>query len=172
MKFLRYCYQIDIDFSNPKCRTFGNGDVAGHVIENKVYLYIHGFPDLLCEFFNDENVELSDMYLINWATNTSLFIKSTIGNEYNPNLNIDIPVIIQKMKFYGNGKAYNPNDYFLHDAKNCSIALKHNGESYYITVEGKPIYEKGISNENAAKYVFDKFVTDIHMYIKKRWSIK
>lgn len=172
MKFLRYCYQIDIDFSNPGCRTFGNGEVAGHVIGNKVYLYIHGFPNLLCEFFNDENAELSDKYLIDWATNTSLFIQDTIGIMFNPNLNIDIPTIIQNMKYYGNGKIYNPDDRCLDDV-DCRpmLALKHDRDSYFITVDGKPIYEEGISNESVAKRIFDKFVADIRMYIKKRWHI-
>lgn len=172
MKFLRYCYQIDIDFSSPECHAFGNGKVGGHVIGDRVYLYVHGFPSLLCEFFNDKNAELSDKYLIDWATNTSLLIQSTIGNEYNPKLNIDIPTIVQNMKYYGNGETYNPNASVLYDV-DCRLilALKCDGNSYYITVDGKPVYEEGISNKHVAKRIFDKFVNDIHMYIKKRWPI-
>lgn len=52
------------------------------------------------------------------------------------------------------------------------VELKRADNSYFVTVDGESVYEKGIVNEKIATDMFNKLSNDIMAYIKKRWPIK
>lgn len=150
MRFLRFCYELDFDITH-NCRHFGKDGVHGWVIkEQYVYLGFPKMPRIYGEFLNDEGVVLSDDYLTNWAKNTSNLITDSVCTVFNT----DIPSTIENMKFYGNGERYNPEDSFLTDEHYIPIlSLMYNGTSYYITLNGNPIYTNGISDISIAKKI-------------------
>ena len=173
MKFLRYCYTLDIDLSEENCRTFGDGKVFGYVIGDNVYLLVPGIPNLLCHCFNDDNTVLSDDYLCRWGTNMTAFIKETVGTVVNPQIVIDVPTILRNLKYYETGDAYNPNNIMMYTVlSHPVIELKQSDDIFFITVDGESLYEKGIVNKKVAEDLFYKLSNDIGAYIKKRWPIK
>ena len=173
MKFLRYCYGIDFDISDETCHPFGDGKVLGYVIKNNVYLGVSGNPNLFCHFTSDGNTELSDEYLCRWGTNMAALIKDTVGTVINLHLAIEVPSILRNLKCYEKGDVYDPNNIMMHTVLSRPfIELKQADGSFFVTVDGESLYERGIVNEKLAKDLFDKLSNDISVYIKKRWPIK
>lgn len=173
MKFLRYCYGIDFDISDEACRTFGDGKIFGYVIDNNVYLGVLGNPDLFCHFNNDDDTELTEDFLCHWGENISSFIKDTTGTVVNLRLAVQVPSILRNLKCYENGGDYNPNNPMMFTVLSRPVVeLKRADNSYFVTVDGESVYEKGIVNEKLATDLFNKLSNDIRAYIKKRWPIK
>ncbi len=172
MKFLRYCYKMDIDISNNSCHSFGNNKVFGYTILNDVYLNVSGMPNLFCHFFNDNSMELTDEFLCKWGNNVSSFIKDTIGTVINLQLVIDVPNILRNLKYFETGVPYDPNNKEMYLIKSHPIVdLLQTGDSYFITIDGKSLYDRGIVNEKLANDLFKKVSDDISAYINKRWPI-
>lgn len=174
MKFQHYCTEGDICISSPNCRHFGRNGVHGYVVDEKyIFLGIDGLPNIYCQFTNDGNIELTDNILYEWAKNTSSFIKDTVGTVVNLRLSLDVPSILRNLNYYENGDVYNRNNPMMFDEKSFPIvSLKNANNSFFITVDNEPLYERGIMNKNVAEDLFKKLSTDIRMYIKKRWPIK
>lgn len=163
MKFLRFCNELDFDISH-NCRHFGKDGIHGWVI-NEQYVYL-GFPNLprkYGEFLNDEARMLSDDYLINWAANTSMLITDSVCTVFHT----DIPSTIENMKYSVNDEEYNSEDSFLTDMHYKPIlSLMHNGNSFYITLDGRPVNMKGISDVHIAEKIYDRLADSILRYVK------
>ena len=174
MKFQRYCYESDINTEHPACRHFGKDGIHGYVLSNKyVFLGISGMPNIYCVFSNNDNTELTDVFLNEWAINTSAFIKETVGVVLNPSLSMEVPSIIRNLRLSENGTVFNTNSPLLFEVQSFPVvSLERDGNSFFVIVDGEPLYDKGITNERLAKEVFKKLSNDISLYIKKRWPIK
>lgn len=173
MKFLRYCYGIDFDISDETCRPFGDGKVFGYVINNNIYLGVSGNPNLFCHFINNDNTELSDDSLCRWGANMTTFIKETVGTVVNLRLAIEVPTILHNLNYYEIGDVYDPNNILMHAVLSHPVVeLKQADDSFFVTVDGESLYEKGIVNKKLAEDLFYKLSNDIGAYIKKRWPIK
>lgn len=174
MKFQRYCAEIDIEITNPQCRHFGGNKFHGYVIgERYVYLSIEGLPNYYCEFINNEGKILSDDFLLEWAKNTTAFIKETIGTAINPSLTMEVPTILRNLTYYENGEVYDCNNPMMFIEKSSPIvSLNSINRSYFITINNEPLYERGITDKRLAESIFNKLSNDIRTYIKKRWPIK
>ena len=174
MKFQRYCYENDINTQHPQCRHFGNNENHGYVLGEKyVYLSVSGMPNTYCEFSNNDNAPLTDAFLNEWAINTSAFIKETVGVVINPLLSMEVPSIIRNLRLSEDGEAFNASSPSLFKVR-CFpvVSLEKDGDSYYVIVDGEPLYDRGITNGHLANNVFKKLSGDIRLYIKKRWPIK
>lgn len=174
MKFQRYCYESDIDFQSTECRHFGKNGIHGYVLGEKyIFLGVSGMPNFFCEFSNNNNTPLSDDFLNEWAINASAFIKETVGVVVNPNLSMEVPSIIRNLRLSEDGKAFNASSPSLFNVRSYPVvSLERDGDSYYVIVDGEPLYDRGITNEHLANDVFNKLSRDIHLYITKRWPIK
>lgn len=174
MKFQRYCFESDINFQHPDCRHFGMNGMHGYVLgERYVYLSVSGMPNTYCEFSNNDNAPLTDDFLNEWAINASAFIKETVGVLINPSLSMNVPFIIRNLRFYENGEAFNANSQSLYEIQSFPVvSLERDGNSFFVIVDGEPLYDRGITNERLATDVFNQLSKDISLYIKKRWPIK
>ena len=174
MKFQRYCYESDICIQRPDCRHFGKNGIHGYFIGEKyIYLGVSGMPNIYCEFTNNESIPLTEDFLNEWAINTTAFIKETVGVVINPSLTMQVPSIIRNLMNYEDGKPFDTNSQLLCEVQSFPVvSLERDGVSYYVIVDGEPLYDRGITNEHIANDVFKKLSWDIHLYIKKRWPIK
>ena len=57
-------------------------------------------------------------------------------------------------------------------ASNPIVELKQFNESFFITINGETLYERGIVDKRFASKLFEKVTNDICAYIKKRWPIQ
>lgn len=173
MKFLRYCYEIDINTDADNCISFGDRNIFGYEINDNVYLKVRGVPTLFCLFYNDSQTELTNDFLCKWGNNVSVFIKDTIGTVINLALAIDVPNILRSLKIYETGCLYDPNSVGMYTVTSRPfIELRRLDNSFFITVDGNPLYNRGIVNEKVANDLFKKLSGDITEYIKKRWPIE
>ena len=88
-------------------------------------------------------------------------------------LSLNVPSILCNLTYYEKGDTYKKDNPMMYDIKSFPVvALKNANNSYFVTVDDEPLYERGITNKNVAEGLFKKLSTDIRMYIKKRWPIK
>lgn len=174
MKFQRYCSESDICISSPGCRHFGRNGIHGYVVDEKyIYLGVDSLPNIYCQFSNDGNIELSDNFLFEWAKNTSSFLKDTVGTVINLQLSLEVPSILRNLKCFENGDMYIRDNLMMFVEKSFPvISLVNANNSFFVTVDNEPLYERGITNKKVAEDLFNKLSQDIKMYIKKRWPIK
>ena len=172
MKFQRYCFENDINIE--ESRHFGTNGIHGYVLnERYVYLNVSGCPNLYCEFTNNDNTSLTDDFLNEWARNTSALIKDTVGTVINPLLSIEVPSILRNLQNYENGDVYDASNPLMNVERSIPIvSLIRLNNMYFITIDGEPLYKRGITNQRVAEDLFNKLSRDISLYIKKRWPIK
>lgn len=128
MKFQRYCSESDICISSLGCRHFGRNGIHGFVVDEKyIYLGIDGLPTIYCQFSNDNNIELSDNFLFEWARNTSSFMKETIGTAVNLQLSLEVPSIIRNLKNFEKGDVNNRDNPMMFDEKSFPVVSLKKG---------------------------------------------
>lgn len=176
MKFLRYCYSIDIDIQAPACRIFtSENDFLGYVINDRVYLSIRGDINLYAEFLYDKKQSLTDEYLHSWGKNTSTFIRETIGVYINHHLFTTYPQTMLRLHHcLTNDEQYERCKDMLqtdsvHEVK---VELKHFDKLYFVTINGKPLHKEGIANKRVAQELFSIINKDVSLYLSKRWPTK
>ena len=176
MKFLRYCYSIDIDIQNPTCSSFAkDNDFEGFVVNDKVYLSIRGDINLYVEFLNDEKQSLTNEYLYSWGKNTTTFNRETIGMHINPHLSAKWRLTLLKLHHcLTNDKQYEQYQDMLQidSVRQVKVELKHINELYFITINGSPLCEEGITNKRIAQELFNIINNDINLYLLRRWPTK
>ena len=80
MRFLKYCYELDLDLNSEGVIHFGNGSVHGYILQGKlIAVQVSDHGDLFCLFEKDNGTkELTPDYAITFAVNITELLQATI----------------------------------------------------------------------------------------------
>lgn len=80
MRFLKYCYELDLDLNSEEVIHFGDGSVHEYILQGKIVaVQVSSHCDLFCLFEKDNGIKkLTPDYAITFAVNITEPLQATI----------------------------------------------------------------------------------------------
>lgn len=171
MRFIRYCYEFDLDFGlNSDFRKFRDSqNVFGYIIDNlQIAIKVNGMRNVYCLFEKEnEQIDLTEEYAISFSKSIMNLIKATIGLYNHGEIDIRYEQTLIKLH------TINVCDNYIGRVIKYETPLsieQVNEDIYTISINGKLIY--AFNDINACEKVFKTMSDDLQNYLNNRWPIE